>query len=102
MWLGLYQSAAAEQEFELTSNLQLAKCLESVRLSREATKGGEVELGSSRGKPREASRRRQGWKRESQPGRLEGKPRPCPFLTVALGIVLIFRLSFLICKMNSW
>lgn len=69
-------------------------------MSREATKGSEVELGSSRGKPREASRRRQGWKRESQPGRLEGKPRPYPFLAVALVMVLIFRLGFLIYKMG--
>lgn len=56
--------------------------MESVRSSREATKGSEVGLACSRGKPREASRRRQGKKEGASQGDLGENTGSAPFLDV--------------------
>lgn len=56
--------------------------MESVRSSREATKGSEVGLACSRGKPREASRRRQGKKEGVSQGDLGENTGSAPFLDV--------------------
>lgn len=70
-------------------------------MNRKVTKGGEVELGCSRGKPRGLPGGGRDGKRGATQGDLGANPGGAPSWLWAKAMIFVLRLGFLICKMGS-